>query len=750
MKTKEFLRSFANDIKRELLRHNSTLKNAQDNWGVVTCGEELITGITGTASGDLTLDLSAWGFTSVDDYDIFTTVKNNYSAISARAWVDKQSATSARLIAMTGQGDSVAVYYVIIAKGFGGGSGSGGSGGTVDQTYDATSTNAQSGTAVAEAVATKADGYIETSSIAITLDERFQTAPTTAGQILRVETEPNGTLEYVLTQDDIDAIAAAGTMTGHTIRVANANAWLEIEILIGGTYYDSMYSDGVTRINSAVLVTETVHQIEERLIPDTTSLPTGGTTGQALIKVSDADGDADWGDVQGGSTTFDITAIPQGSTGANEINAVVSNKDTENARVSYIRQSDGTLPNTVNLGVKSGLGEDAFELTTPAYVNLHSAFTIEQNTTTPQEIWNAINHGRALMFRTAAGITKSVLSASASVTAASFICATDSGEGIVVWSVDSEAVYTSSANIFATNAGLTALDTRVTEVENKFSTKNYIFADTLLLDVDLPYTMPWDEFSAMGFPQSTLQENTVYNVVTFNSSYDKEYPKIRYFNDSQEGAIKTIRYKLDERQSSASSKETLVVEYDIANQTATITTGGTAGISKSHIKVYSPRSVYGVTGKVSEDFDLRVLENAATKSEVGDLTALSTTAQDSLVSAVNELKYAVDGLGEPFRVKEWSNDALTNTTIPSCNQDIANTSIDKLTFKIVDQEAIDYQVVGMIAYQLVDASGNRLNAWPVCQFTGQNQTELQVRFMCAGTTNKTAKSIKAWVLLKHR
>lgn len=66
---------------------------------------------------------------------------------------------------------------------------------------------------------------------------------------------------------------------------------------------------------------------------------------------------------------FDVATIPQGPTGANEINAVLSNKDTENARVSYVRQSDGTLPSTVNLCVKSGLGEDSFELPTKVYVN---------------------------------------------------------------------------------------------------------------------------------------------------------------------------------------------------------------------------------------------------------------------------------------------------------------------------------------------------------------------------------------------
>ena len=70
-----------------------------------------------------------------------------------------------------------------------------------------------------------------------------------------------------------------------------------------------------------------------------------------------------------GSTNFDVTPIPQGPTGANEINAIISNKDNENARLSYVRQSDGTLPNTVNLGVQSGIGEDSFQLPTKALVD---------------------------------------------------------------------------------------------------------------------------------------------------------------------------------------------------------------------------------------------------------------------------------------------------------------------------------------------------------------------------------------------
>lgn len=84
---------------------------------------------------------------------------------------------------------------------------------------------------------------------------------------------------------------------------------------------------------------------------------------------------------------FDVTPIPQGPTGANEINAVLSNKDNENARVSYVRQSDGTLPNTVNLGVKSWLGEDSFQLATVGYVDSTDKFLFVP---TDQDDWQDV------------------------------------------------------------------------------------------------------------------------------------------------------------------------------------------------------------------------------------------------------------------------------------------------------------------------------------------------------------------------
>lgn len=136
---------------------------------------------------------------------------------------------------------------------------------------------------------------------------------------------------------------------------------------------------------------------------------------------------------------------------------------------------------------------------------------------------------------------------------------------------------------------------------------------------------------------------------------------------------------------------------------------------------------------------------------VGDLSALTTTDKSSAVAAINEIDFAVKGLGEPFRVKQWGDNTL-NVEIPYCTEDIGNTSIAKMTFSIDAEEGAEYQIVGMIAYEVFDAEsgGNRINCWPVCQFTGNGQKELSVRWMCGGTTRKTAKSISAWVLLKHR
>ena len=159
-------------------------------------------------------------------------------------------------------------------------------------------------------------------------------------------------------------------------------------------------------------------------------------------------------------------------------------------------------------------------------------------------------------------------------------------------------------------------------------------------------------------------------------------------------------------------------------------------------------------GTVDQTYDAtstNAQSGKAVAEAVGDLTSLTTVAQDNLVNAINELKFDIDGLGEPFRVKQWGSNTL-NVEIPYCTEDIANGSIPKMVFSIDDVEGADYQIVGMIAYEVFDAAsgGNRINCWPVCQFTGNGQKELSVRWACMGTTRKTAKRINAWVLLKHR
>lgn len=136
-----------------------------------------------------------------------------------------------------------------------------------------------------------------------------------------------------------------------------------------------------------------------------------------------------------------------------------------------------------------------------------------------------------------------------------------------------------------------------------------------------------------------------------------------------------------------------------------------------------------------------------TDSIVGNLTELTTIDKTSLVKAINEVSA---NASEPIRIKSWAETFYM--TIEPCTTDKSNTQLSKTTFSINDVEGADYQIVGMISYEIFDAEsgGNRLNVWPVCQFTGNGQKELSVRWVCAGTTAKTAKKINAWVLLRHR
>lgn len=132
-----------------------------------------------------------------------------------------------------------------------------------------------------------------------------------------------------------------------------------------------------------------------------------------------------------------------------------------------------------------------------------------------------------------------------------------------------------------------------------------------------------------------------------------------------------------------------------------------------------------------------------------DDTSENAVQNKAIATAVNDLQFQIDSLGEPFRVKQFSISSL-NVTLPCVTEDIANTSIPNIDLTIDDEEGADYQIAGMIAYEVFDSSNNRINAFTTCQFTMNTQKTLRIRFMCAGTQRKTATRISCWVLLKHR
>lgn len=135
---------------------------------------------------------------------------------------------------------------------------------------------------------------------------------------------------------------------------------------------------------------------------------------------------------------------------------------------------------------------------------------------------------------------------------------------------------------------------------------------------------------------------------------------------------------------------------------------------------------------------------------IGKLEDLNTTEKSSLVAALNEVKFDLDGLGEPYRLKDFTQTFASAITIPSVTQDVANTSIPNVDIAITGQEATDFAIAGLLKYELKDASGNRLNAFPVCTFSMDGQKTLRVRMMVGGPDSKQAKSINGAILLKHR
>lgn len=140
---------------------------------------------------------------------------------------------------------------------------------------------------------------------------------------------------------------------------------------------------------------------------------------------------------------------------------------------------------------------------------------------------------------------------------------------------------------------------------------------------------------------------------------------------------------------------------------------------------------------------------------IGVDTALSTTSESAVQNKVitnkfNDLEFQLNGLGEPYRLKDFSQTFSSPITVPVVTSNVANTSIPNIDITITGDEATDFAIAGLMKYELKDASGNRINAFPVCTFSMSGQTVLRLRMMAAGTSDVAASSIQGAILLKHR
>lgn len=75
------------------------------------------------------------------------------------------------------------------------------------------------------------------------------------------------------------------------------------------------------------------------------------------------------GDPGDGNANFDIGTIPLGGSGAYEVNANLSNSDSERAQALYSRSAEGNIPDWFSLNVTSGLGTDTFHVATKEYTD---------------------------------------------------------------------------------------------------------------------------------------------------------------------------------------------------------------------------------------------------------------------------------------------------------------------------------------------------------------------------------------------
>ena len=162
-----------------------------------------------------------------------------------------------------------------------------------------------------------------------------------------------------------------------------------------------------------------------------------------------------------------------------------------------------------------------------------------------------------------------------------------------------------------------------------------------------------------------------------------------------------------------------------SNGTVTVGTGSGGG---------AVTSVNGQTGDVVLD--------AADVGALPDTTVIPVQSVNGMIGDVV--------VPDPFMLLDFS--LIIDVSIPSCLNDIANTSIPNVDVSITDELGADWAIASLAKYEVFDAEtgGNRINVFPVCMFSMNKQKTLRLRMMAAGPNAKTAKRISGAVLLKHR
>ena len=784
---KTMIKKLSDIVKTDLFLQG-IIEEKGSSWGVAKAGKvRFVFASPTTTICDLNIDISELGLTSTNDYVIQMTIsgggKMDWGA--SELWTWGGSATSIGVTCrndINKNNDFVDVDYVIVAKGFGGGSGGSG-GGTVDQTYDATSTNAQSGTAVAEALASKALsptgwGVVRTGVATVEFNNsKWSSSATVDVSDLGFS---SGADYDVVAQPTTGGTAAPW---GNAVAFVNANKGASSFSVSSVTMEESL--------NGTVNVKYTIFAKGYGAVAYTGEIPTGGTTGQILTKRSDADGDYGW-ETGGGSGTVD-TAMSDTSENAVQnkvIKAYVDDADAElqkHKATGYFERTD--YPITLDtVGQRSyALARDVFTVEIESHKPYTYEFTasdvydLTRYVETTGKTFVAMNEDNETIYITmngalpdnvqyVAGSTNPVVdltNATVTLTKTTFLQQIDdmliprtSGE-VFVFDVDSDQFTEDPENPGGKHNGMTIDSPTFDEIMDNLVAGKIVFVrmtfnggnsyDFYQLSRESQQGIRGKAFD-LEFPQGHIWFYDIYikkrgigtNATTYFGVFADKVV------DGGGGTVDA--YTKEETNALLGEKASLNIAAihggGGGDEISATVSQGTDSVNVNYYKDSEPPNSLNLN--IGED-SFRVPTTDYVDGAVGDLTMLTTTNKSSAVAAINEIDFAVKGLGEPFRVKQWGSNTL-NVEIPYCTEDIANASIPKMVYSIDDVEGADYQIVGMLAYEVFDAAsgGNRINCFPVCQFTGNGQKELSVRWACMGTTRKTAKRINAWVLLKHR